>query len=65
MAITTIAYKIKVKVWKDKATGHWLMYSKKFDLSAYGKTKEEAEEMFLETVETILAQTTAWHDERR
>lgn len=49
-----IGFKIKVKCWKDKATGHWVMYSKKFDLSAYGETKKEAKEMFLAIVETII-----------
>lgn len=39
-------YPIKVKQWKDKQTGCWLMYSKKFDISSYGKTKKEAKGMF-------------------
>jgi hypothetical protein len=39
-------YKIKVKTWKDEATGAWLMYSKKLDISSYGMTKKKARIMF-------------------
>jgi len=37
---------IEVKFWKDNKTGSWLMYSKKFGISSYGKTKKQAREMF-------------------
>lgn len=42
------------KSWKDKATGYWMLYSKKFCISAYGKTKKEAREMFVVQVGEIL-----------
>ena len=60
-----INFKIKVKCWKDKATGHQMIYSKKFDISAYGETKAEAKEMFLETVASILENTTAWGEKKK
>lgn len=48
--MTTIHLPIKVKVWKEKATGNWLMYSKKFNIASYGKTKKEARKMFMNII---------------
>lgn len=48
---------IRVKFWKDKATGSWIIYSKKFCISAYGKTKRQAKEMFDDTIREILLST--------
>ncbi|MEK6829723.1 MAG: hypothetical protein AABY15_06405 [Nanoarchaeota archaeon] len=52
-----INFEIKVKVWKDKATNCWIYYSKKYDVSAYGKTKAQAKKMFLIVVSDILIYT--------
>lgn len=52
-----INIEIKVKCWKDKKTGSWIIYSKKFDISAYGNTKEKAKEMFDFTIKDILFST--------
>lgn len=46
--------KIKVKCYKDKATGSWVMYSKKYCISSYGMTKKKAKKMFDITVKDIL-----------
>ncbi len=50
----TINYKVKVKWTKDKATRCWIIYSKKFEISAYGKTKKEARIMFDHQITQIL-----------
>jgi len=49
--------KLKVKCWKDKQTGSWIFYSKKYCISSYGKTKKEAREMFDFVVKDILLHT--------
>ena len=41
-----INIEIKVRCWKDKLTGSWLIYSKKYDISSYGETKAKARSMF-------------------
>ena len=38
---------IKTKIWKDKDTGAWCVYSKKLEVSGYGITKKKAEKMFI------------------
>ncbi len=38
----TIKIPLKVKYSKDKKTGSWVIYSKKFEVSSYGKTKKKA-----------------------
>ncbi len=48
---------IKVKCLKDKKTGAWIIYSKKFEVSAYGQTKKKAKEMFVNTICGILTLT--------
>ncbi len=50
----TIKIPLKVKYSKDKKTGSWVIYSKKFEVSSYGKTKKKAKEMFVHTIEEIL-----------
>lgn len=49
--------KLKVKCWKDKQTGSWMMYSKKYCISSYGMTKKKAKKMFDITVKDILLST--------
>jgi hypothetical protein len=46
-----------LKTWKDKKTGMWLTYSKKFDISAYGKTRKDARDMFVSQVYEFLKLT--------
>lgn len=48
---------IPVRHWIDKATKYHIVYSKKYDISAYGKTKKKAIEMFNFTVLEILNHT--------
>jgi len=48
---------IKVKCWKDKATGSWIMYSQRLEISSYGRTKKQAREMFVFSVTEILLLT--------
>jgi hypothetical protein len=52
-----INIEIKVKCWKNKKTGSWIIYSKKFDISSYGMTKEKAKKMFDFTIKEILLDT--------
>ena len=52
-----INYSINVKCWKDHTTGSWIIYSKKFDISAYGETKSKAKKMFDFTITEILSYT--------
>ena len=46
-----------MKTWKDKSTGFWMIYSKEFEISAYGKTRLQAREMFVEQVYEFLKMT--------
>jgi len=50
----TINVSIKVKQWKDKASGSWIIHYKKGDLCAYGQTKKKARRMFLTHLDNIL-----------
>ena len=50
-------FKIRVRSWKDKQTRRWLLYSKKYEISAYGCTKVEAKEMFNLLVSEYLLKT--------
>ena len=52
-----INFQIKTKVWKDEKTKCWIIYSKKYEISAYGKTKAEAREMFDQIISDILIST--------
>lgn len=52
-----INFKINVRCWKDKKADCWIIYSKKFDISAYGKTKEKAKKMFDFSIAEILKYT--------
>lgn len=45
---------LKTRSWKDKVTGSWIVYSKQYDISGYGKTKSEAEKMISIIVHDIL-----------
>ena len=54
--MATINIPIKVKRWKQKG-GIWLVYSKKFQISGYGKTKKRAMDMFKFVVKDILSHT--------
>lgn len=49
-----INYKINVKAKKDKKSNCWIIYSKKIDVTGYGRTKKEARDMFIFTLEAIL-----------
>lgn len=40
-----ITVKVPARVWKDKR-GNWIMYSKKYDICGYGRTKNRANKMF-------------------
>lgn len=57
-------YKIKVRCWKDEITGSWLIYSRKFDISAYGETKKKARSMFdlilTEIIKGTMPKQTHW-----
>ena len=55
--MTKLIYSIKIKTFQDKNTGQWIMYSKKFEISSYGKTIEQANDMFEEIVTDILLST--------
>lgn len=52
-----VNFKIKIRCWKDKQTDLWLLYSKKYDISAYGRTKEKANKMFEVIVNDIIVST--------
>ena len=52
-----INFKINVSCWRDKQTKTWLIYAKKFNISAYGKTKAKAKKMFEASITEILTQT--------
>ena len=54
MAIIKIS--IKAKHWKQKG-GIWVAYSKKFQISGYGRTKKRATKMFDFVVKDILSHT--------
>lgn len=55
--MTTINFKVPVKVWRDPDTKAWLIYSKKYNISGYGTTKKRAKEMFDFTINEILIKT--------
>lgn len=42
-----ITFKIKTRCWFDKASKSYIVYSKDYDITGYGKTKKKAAEMFL------------------
>lgn len=48
---------IPTRSWIDKATNLHIVYSKKYDISAYGRTKKQTERMFMITVRGILLYT--------
>ena len=50
-------FRIRVRQWKDKATGCWMIYSKKYEICAYGETKADAREMFNVVVSEIIKAT--------
>lgn len=50
-----IKFEIKVRCWKDKLTGSWLIYSKKYDITSTGETK--ARQMFNIILSEILIHT--------
>lgn len=52
-----IHYSVMTEYWKDKSTGLWMMYSKKFDISSYGKTYIQARNMFDFQITQILLYT--------
>jgi hypothetical protein len=55
--MSKIKIEIKVKCFKDKPTGAWVMYSEKYDIYSYGRTKKKAKEMFDSTIKEILLHT--------
>lgn len=56
---------IKVRCWKDKPTNSYIIYSKKYDISAYGETKSKARIMFNLIISECLIYTNArFKDER-
>jgi len=53
----TVNIPIKVRVWKDKQTKTFLVSSKKYDVTGYGKTRKRALRMFEFSVKEILTHT--------
>ena len=52
-----INFKIRVKwIWDNKAKC-WVFYSKKYDLSGYGRTKNKAILMFQNIIHDLLMRT--------
>lgn len=49
-----ITYPFKVDIFQDKDTGHWVIYSERFEISSYGKTVKEAQGMFEDIITDIL-----------
>jgi hypothetical protein len=49
---------IKAIEFKDKATDMWIIYSAKYNLSAYGRFRADAIRMFQAEVKEILVMTT-------
>lgn len=49
-----ITYLFKVDIFQDKDTGHWVIYSERFEISSYGKTVKEAQGMFEDIITDIL-----------
>lgn len=52
--IFTLSIKIDVELWHDKESDCFICYSKKYDISGYGKTRERATSMFSFCVKEIL-----------
>jgi len=52
-----INFKIKTRCSYHKITNSWVIYSKKYDVSAYGRTKDKARRMFDYTIQEILLST--------
>lgn len=52
-----VHYSVMAEHWKDKKTGAYMIYSKKFDICGYGKTKNEARIMFEFQITDILLLT--------
>ena len=50
-----IKFDIKVKAWKEEDS--YIVYSKKYDISGYGKTKKRAVKMFNFEIDSILMYT--------
>jgi hypothetical protein len=48
-----VSIPLKVECWKE-SNGTWMIYSKKFDISGYGKTRVRAMDMFQSQIEDIL-----------
>ena len=48
---------IKIDVFWDNLTECFVIYNKKYDLSAYGQTKKEAKKMLIFTILEILKDT--------
>lgn len=46
--------KIKVREWFDKKAKCWLIYSKKYEITGYGKTKKKSRKMFDTMLNNIL-----------
>lgn len=55
--MTELKIKIKVKTVWDHLTECYVMYSKKYCISGYGRTKKKAKEMFTFCVLDILEYT--------
>lgn len=55
--MTKIKTTIKVKVIWDNLTECYVMYSKKYDISGYGRTKKKAKKMFIYGLLEILKYT--------
>lgn len=52
--MNVLNFKIKIKSFHNKKSGIYFIHSKKYDISAYGKTKQQAKRMFNVVISEIL-----------
>lgn len=55
--MTVLNVPFNVKEYKDKETGLWLIYSNKYAVSAYGRTKNQARLVFQIQIRDIVMST--------
>lgn len=54
MKKTKIKFEVKVKIWKCRNSDSYIAYSKKYDMSGYGKTRKDAVKSFNIAIEQAL-----------
>jgi len=52
-----IKVEFDVEIWKDKSSKSYIVYSKKYDISGYGRTIERAKKTFEFNVKEYLKHT--------